>query len=120
VDWTILLEKSLRMAATVEIENFSASSGWISSFKQCHGLVFKKLAGESAAADANAMDLRFKRPLELLQGCEAWDIYNPGEVGLATCGVLCLEVMYGVVRSGSCTEEVMMVLMTVKPSPNQC
>jgi hypothetical protein len=45
VDGTILWEKSLKIAATVEIENVSASNSWISRFKQRHGLVFKKLAG---------------------------------------------------------------------------
>jgi hypothetical protein len=43
VDGTILREKSLKMAATVLIENFSAPNGWISDFNQCHSLVFKKL-----------------------------------------------------------------------------
>jgi hypothetical protein len=54
VDGTIPQEKSLKIAATVGIENFSNSNGWISCFKQCHDLVFKKLAGESAAVDTNA------------------------------------------------------------------
>jgi hypothetical protein len=82
VDGTILQEKSLEIAAIIEIENFSASNSWISSFKQCHGLVFKKLAGESTAVDTNATDLWFKRLPELLEGYEAWDIYNADEMGL--------------------------------------
>jgi hypothetical protein len=82
VDGTVLWEKSLRIAAAMGIENFSAPNGWISSFKQRHGLVFKKLARESAAVDTNAMDLWFKRLPELLEGYKARDIYNADETGL--------------------------------------
>jgi hypothetical protein len=41
VDGSILWEKSLKIAATMGIEN-----SWISCFKQCLGVVFKKLARE--------------------------------------------------------------------------
>jgi hypothetical protein len=40
------------------------------------------LARESAAVDMNAMDIWLKRLLELLEGYEAWDIYNTDETGL--------------------------------------
>jgi hypothetical protein len=79
VDGTILQEKSLKLAATMETENFLALNGWISCFEQWHGLVFKKLAGYSAAVDATAMDLWFERLPELLKGYEAQDIYNANE-----------------------------------------
>jgi hypothetical protein len=46
-----------KMAATMGIENFSGSSSWIFHFKQCYGLVFKKLVGDSTAVNTNAMDL---------------------------------------------------------------
>jgi hypothetical protein len=36
------------IAAQLNIDNFSASNGWVSRFKDQHGLVFKKLVGESA------------------------------------------------------------------------
>jgi hypothetical protein len=61
-------QASLKLAATIGIENFSVLSGWISCFKQRHGLVCKKLAGENAAVDTNATDLWFKRLLKLLEG----------------------------------------------------
>jgi hypothetical protein len=54
VDQSILKDKSLKIAATMGIENFSASNDWIACFKQCHGLVFKKLARECAAVYTNA------------------------------------------------------------------
>jgi hypothetical protein len=66
----------------VEIENFSASNSSISCFKQRHGLVFKKLAGERVAVDTNAMDLWFERLSKLLEGCDAQNIYIADETGL--------------------------------------
>jgi hypothetical protein len=41
VDGNILQEKALNIAATMGIEHFSASNGWIFHFEQCHSLVFK-------------------------------------------------------------------------------
>jgi hypothetical protein len=82
VDGATLWEKSLKIAATMGIENFSASNSWISCFKQHHGQVFKKLARESASVDTNATDLWFGRLLELLEGYRARDIYNAVETGL--------------------------------------
>jgi hypothetical protein len=81
VDGAIPQEKSLKIAATMGIEN-SAWNSWISHMKQCHSLVFKKLAGESFAVDTNTMDLWFKRLPQLLEGCKAWDIGNADEMGL--------------------------------------
>jgi hypothetical protein len=81
VDGSILQEKSLKISATMVIENFSALNGSISHFKQCHGLVFKKLARESAAADTNAKDLWFERLQKLLERYKAREIYNADETG---------------------------------------
>jgi hypothetical protein len=69
------------------IENFSASNSWISSFKQYHELVCKKLARESAAVDTDTMDLWLKSLPELLEGYEAWGIYNADETGLCFNGL---------------------------------
>jgi hypothetical protein len=40
------------IAAQLNIDNFSVSNGWVSRFKDRYGLVFKKLAGESAEVSA--------------------------------------------------------------------
>jgi hypothetical protein len=48
IDGTILREKAKIIAAQLNIDYFSVSSGWLSRFKERHDLVFKKLAGESA------------------------------------------------------------------------
>jgi hypothetical protein len=64
------------------LKTFQLQRDGISHFKQCHGLVFKKLARESAAVDTNSTDLWFKRLPELLEGYVAHDIYNADETGL--------------------------------------
>ena len=50
IDGTTLREKAKIIAAQLNIDNFSVSNGRVSAcrFKDRHGLVFKKLAGESA------------------------------------------------------------------------
>jgi hypothetical protein len=47
-DGTTLRKKAKIIASQLNIDNFSASNGWVNRFKDRHGLVFKKLAGESA------------------------------------------------------------------------
>jgi hypothetical protein len=45
IDVTILKEKAKIIAAKLNIDCFSASSGWLSRFKHQHGLVFRKANG---------------------------------------------------------------------------
>jgi hypothetical protein len=56
IDETILCGKAKMIAAQLNIENFTASKGWIARFKDRHGLVYKKLAGESAAVDSKSTE----------------------------------------------------------------
>ena len=56
IDGTTLREKAKILAAQPNIDNFSASNGWVSRFKDWHGLVFKKLAVESAEVSVESTD----------------------------------------------------------------
>jgi centromere protein B len=56
IDGTTLREKAKIIATQLNIDNFSASNGWVGRFKDRHGLVFKKLAGESAEVSAESTD----------------------------------------------------------------
>lgn len=82
VDGNILREKARSIAARMCIKNFVASNGWISRFKERHGLVYKKLAGESAAVDGSAVEEWGKNLPELVEGYEPKDVYNADETGL--------------------------------------
>jgi len=44
IDGITLREKVEIIATQLNIDNFSASNGWVSRFKDWHGLVFKKMA----------------------------------------------------------------------------
>jgi hypothetical protein len=82
VDGTILRGKAKMIAAQLNIENFIASNGWIARFKDRHGLVYKKLAGESAAVDSESTEVWLERLPSLLEGYEQRHIYNADETGL--------------------------------------
>jgi hypothetical protein len=47
MDGNILCEKARMIAGRMQVENFAVSSGWICSFRKHHGIVHKKVAGES-------------------------------------------------------------------------
>jgi hypothetical protein len=82
IDGTILREKAKIIAAKLNIDFFSASSGWLSRFKDRHGLVFKKLAGESVEISVKSTDAWLESLPSLLEGHEPCDVYNTDEMGL--------------------------------------
>jgi hypothetical protein len=82
IDGTTLREKAKIIATQLNIHNFSVSNGWVSRFKDRHGLVFKKLAGESAEVSVESTDA-WLESLPSLLGCyEPRDVYNADEMGL--------------------------------------
>jgi hypothetical protein len=82
IDGTKLREKAKIIVAQLNIDNFSASSGWVSRFKDRHGLVFKKLVGESAEVSAESTDAWLESLPSLLEGYAPHDIYTADETGL--------------------------------------
>jgi hypothetical protein len=82
IDVTILKEKAKIIAAKLNIDCFSASSGWLSRFKHWHGLVFKKLAGKSADVSVKSTDAWLESLPSLLEGYEPRNVYNTDETGL--------------------------------------
>jgi transposase len=82
IDGCIIREKAKQIAVRLAIDDFAASNGWISRFKDRHGLVYKKLAGESASVDPERTSLWINELPKLLEGYEPRDIYNADETGL--------------------------------------
>jgi hypothetical protein len=82
IDATILREKAKIIAAQLNMDYFSASSGWLSGFKERNGLVFKKLAEESADVSVKSTDAWLESLPSLLEGYEPRDVYNADETGL--------------------------------------
>jgi hypothetical protein len=81
-DGTILREKAKIIAAQLNIDYFSASNGWVSRFKDRHGLVFKKLAGGSDEVSVKSTDAWLESLPSLLEGYEPCDVYNVDKTGL--------------------------------------
>jgi hypothetical protein len=82
IDGTTLREKLKIIAVQLNTDNFSASSGWVSRFKDRHGLVFKKLAGESAEVSVESIDAWLESLPSLLGVYEPCDVYSADETGL--------------------------------------
>jgi hypothetical protein len=94
----MLQEETIKVAAIIAVKTFSASSSWISIFKQCHDLVFKKLTGESAVVDT----------------------YVSGDQELLMCVCMCASTcVYGGEWKTQKRDKVD-VVMTMKLSLNQC
>jgi hypothetical protein len=81
-DGPILRGKAKMIAAQLNIENVTASTGWIARFKDRHGLVFIKLAAESAAVDSESTEAWLERLSTLLECYKQRNIYNADEKGL--------------------------------------
>jgi hypothetical protein len=67
VDGNILRERAKKTADRMQDDNFAESNGWICRFKDRHGLVYKKVAGESTAVDTGMRDLWLERLPMLLE-----------------------------------------------------
>jgi centromere protein B len=89
IDGTTLREKAKIIAGHPNIDNFSASNGWVSRFKDRHGLVFKKLAGESAEVSVESTDAWPESLPSLLEGYAPRDVYNADETKDKLAVLLC-------------------------------
>jgi len=82
IEGTTLREKGKIIAAQLNRDNFSASNGCVSRFKDRHDLVFKKLAGESAEVSVESTDTWMESLPSLLGGYETCAVYNADKTGL--------------------------------------
>lgn len=79
----ILEEKARDIALQIGIEDFKFSDGWLSRFKKRHGLVFRTIAGESAAVDLNVCaDWQQQKLQDVLSTYKPSDIFNVDEMAL--------------------------------------
>ncbi|KFM68266.1 Major centromere autoantigen B, partial [Stegodyphus mimosarum] len=78
VDGSIVREKAKQIASDINITDFKASNGWISRFKNRHGLVFKKLACEKATRETDIAEVS----ADIIKDYAAKDIYSADETAL--------------------------------------
>ncbi|XP_070377297.1 tigger transposable element-derived protein 6-like [Dermacentor albipictus] len=83
VSGNMLQQKALGYACMLGINDFKASSGWLTRFKARHEIVAKVLCGESASSDADAASAWASATVpELMEKYATSDIYNADETGL--------------------------------------
>ncbi|GFR72768.1 tigger transposable element-derived protein 6 [Elysia marginata] len=79
----ILVEKVKEYAEKLGVATFTASAGWLDPFKSRHGIVMKRICGESVAVCQDTTktwkDSQLKKLLEELS---PGDIFNTDETGL--------------------------------------
>ena len=78
----MLKEKAKFFANSLKIKEFAASEGWLTNFKNRHGITFKKICGESASVDISICSQWIDTLNKLLDGYDARNIFNTDETGL--------------------------------------
>ena len=78
----IIQEKAKEFAVLFDIDNFSASGGWLNNFKRRNNLHSYKISGEAGSAPINEISQMRMELQEILQEYELKDIWNCDETAL--------------------------------------
>lgn len=79
----VLQEKAKFFGEALGVSDFVCSNGWLSRFKERHGIVCKKICGEEAAVDPSTVTSFFSEKLPALKKeFSPRDIFNADETGL--------------------------------------
>ena len=82
-DKNLLMTKARLFADNLGIKDFEASPGWLTRFKERHGIVFKNVCGESASVSRNVVDQWLSDVFpNLVEGYAPDNIFNADETGL--------------------------------------
>lgn len=83
ISGNVLREKALCIAAKLNMDNFTASNGWVDRFKQRHNVVYKAICGESKSVDPQTVShWKESQVPELIKDYTPKDIFNADETGL--------------------------------------
>lgn len=83
INRAILMEKANCLAKKLDEEDFRATDGWLTRWKERHGIIYKKLQGEKADADECAAEEWIKTVWpDVLKKFHPNDVYNLDETGL--------------------------------------
>ena len=79
----LLMTKAKSFAEMLGKEDFDASQGWLTRFKERHDIMFKSVCGESASVSQDVMDHWLTQILPgLIEGYTPSNIFNADETGL--------------------------------------
>ena len=83
LDGHTIRQKAGELAKVLGIDNFECSSGWLSRFKDRHGIVFKKVCGEARSVPDEIVNKWKKETLKsIVRDYRPEDIYNADETSL--------------------------------------
>ena len=72
----------MQIAMTLNLDDFSASNGWLESWQRRHNVKFSVLSGEAAGVSRASVENWTKRLPDLIKGYDPKDIFNADETGL--------------------------------------
>ena len=82
VTGSLLQEKALLISSEMGHDNFSASNGWLESWRNRYNVSWSSLCGESASVDQETLaDWKLRLP-DITRGYGPEDIFNADETGL--------------------------------------
>jgi hypothetical protein len=82
-----LQTKALQVAASIGLNDFRASNGWLEAFRKHHDIQFCLLSGKSAGMDENVVNHWKQNLPNIIQGYDTRDIWNVDKTGLLWKGV---------------------------------
>ena len=82
VSGPLLQTKAQELASELGHPDFKCSSGWLSRFKERHGIVYKNVCGESADVSEESVQQWKDKLGSLLKDYDAKDVFNVDETGL--------------------------------------
>lgn len=78
----VLKEKTKLSAEVLGVNDFTCSSGWLSSFKEHDDIVTKRIHGEESSINQNSVDLSFSKRPFVKKYHAPHEIFNADETGL--------------------------------------
>jgi hypothetical protein len=69
-----LQTKALQVVASIGLNDFRASNGWLEAFHKHHYIQFRLLSGESIGMDKNVINHWKQNLLNIIQGYDTRDI----------------------------------------------
>lgn len=83
INGTLMREKARVIASRLDIQDFTASNGWIDRFKKRHNVVYKAICGESKSVDLETVEHWKETQLpEKIAGFDPKNVFNADETGL--------------------------------------
>ena len=114
---TLIKIKAKKYSEDVGEHEFIPSNGWLCRFRKRHGIVYRKINGESKSVDLSKVDdFRTNTLVQLLKDYHPENIYNGDETGLVWANTSNKTLTF---KTDDCTgKKVSKVRVTILPCAN--